>query len=438
MLINDEEVFLIPYSSSKEQEILYAPRRSYVALISRELGTALKQDALSDLASSFITRLRQRPNIPIEEILNETRNANPILSVALTNDCNLRCRYCHARAGEDNRHASMTTEMIDSLLGAYFKQLRVPKELMRKTSTVDIKIMGGGEPTFVFPQLQFLVEKARALAADKGCRCLFTMPTNGVYGDQIREFITANIQNISLSFDGQAHIQDLHRPLYSGKPSFQFVFETANYFKKRRASFAIRTTVSDYSLPYLEETVKFFTENYPGISVSFEPLIPVGRALTDKTVGAPDQKLMAEAFVRILGDAHEKGYNIHNSASSEYDILRPVFCSSVAVPNWTVLVDGSIFCCDRDNAPEEFLLGRFDFKKSEFFIDDLKVKAIRKMTVFNYPECSNCFCKYHCAGDCPDRRLSNKLDCESIKKVGLHILESKIHKKQESKPHENT
>lgn len=431
MNVEGEEIFLVPYPESEERIIVYVPRRSYVALISKELESALKESEPSPIAAAFLGHIQKRPSIPIEEILTESRHANPILSVALTNDCNLRCRYCYACAGDTHRQSFMSKEMIDSLLVAYFKQLALPADQSEKTRTIEIKIMGGGEPTFAFNQLEFLVDRASQLAAQNRCKCIFSMPTNGIYGDKVRKYLATHIQSISLSFDGAAHIQNLHRPLRNGGASFPIVFETAKYFHSVGASFALRATVSDYSLPFVNETVSFFTEHFPKVSISLEPLSPVGRALTDPTVKPPNERAMADALVDVLRTAPQNGQNIHNSASSEYDILRPVFCTSVAIPNWTVLVDGRIYCCDRENAPDEFLLGSFDFKEQKFVIDTAKVDAIRRMNVFNYPECADCFCKYHCAGDCPDRRLTHKSDCEAIRRVGLHVLESKIQNKKE-------
>ena len=125
----------------------------------------------------------------------------------------------------------------------------------------------------------------------------------------------------------------------------------------------------------------------------------------------------------------EKGIKIVNSASSEFNMLRPVFCSNVAVPNWTVAVDGKIYCCERDDAPEDFLLGKFDFDSGQFVLFPEKIKEIRRMNVFSYPECADCFCKYHCAGDCPDRRLAEHRSCEEIRSVGKYVLSNHFRQK---------
>jgi uncharacterized protein len=36
------------------------------------------------------------------------------------------------------------------------------------------------------------------------------------------------------------------------------------------------------------------------------------------------------------------------------------------------------------------------------------MEALHRLTVENMPQCRDCFCKYHCAGDCPAKLLSNE------------------------------
>ena len=407
--------------------MLYAPRRSYLATISCELKESLKSSEQSELKTAMLEKLKSRKYIDIEKLFEEAQGAHPILSIAITEDCNLRCTYCYASAGESHRHGTMSCDMIDALLSAYFAETKTMIAGQSfKTNHIEIRMMGGGEPTRQFEKLQFLVRRANEMAAKQSLVCRYSLATNGAYGDNVREFLVKNVQNISLSFDGPAHIQNMHRPIANGKDSFPMVFGTAQYFFAKKAPFALRATVSDYSLKYLQEVVDFFATHFPRVSISLEPLVPVGRATRNKIVGPPDKKLFADELVKLLQYASERTIQIVNTSSSEYDILRPVFCSSVAVPNWTVMVNGNIFCCERDNAPDDFRLGKFDFDKQRFALDPQKIERIRKMNVFNYEECLECFCKYHCAGDCPDRRLSDKSDCNAIRKIGTFMLANKL------------
>lgn len=95
-------------------------------------------------------------------------------------------------------------------------------------------------------------------------RCWFSMATNGCFENTVRRYIVENFANISLSFDGPAHIQDRHGPHKEGSGSFEAVFETAKYFHRNNFPFAVRVTVSEFSMHYLEEIVDFFLQSFRG------------------------------------------------------------------------------------------------------------------------------------------------------------------------------
>ena len=86
------------------------------------------------------------------------------------------------------------------------------------------------------------------------------------------------------------------------------------------------------------------------------------------------------------------------------------------------MLDGNVASCTRDNMPDEFNFGHFDFESRKFVIDEDKIERIRKLNVFEYPECADCFCKYTCAGDCPDLRFIEKPNCELNKRINRDYL----------------
>jgi len=195
-------------------------------------------------------------------------------------------------------------------------------------------------------------------------------------------------------------------------------------------SFAFRATVSDYSLPYLESIIDFFAENFPSKSLGLEHLNQLGRANNCTNVLPPNKKEFANRLIDLIKYSKDKPITILNSASTEYDIIRPVFCSNVGIPNWTVNIDGDITACNRDDVPDEFIFGKYDFQSNTLHFYENKLDQLKKMVVSNYTECKNCFCKYHCAGDCPDRRLTEKMDCDSIRLIGLSILNNRLNNKE--------
>lgn len=421
MLVAGEEIFFLDYQADQSKAILYAPLRSYLGLLKKAaMDDFLKEG--SRTRQPILERLKAKPLIDPERILQDTQNRNPELALALTDNCNLRCKYCHASAGDTGKTKSMTVAFVDSIIDKYFQQIRKPEG----DDSIRISFSGGGEPTVVFSLLKHAVKRCKGHAAAKGMRCWFSMATNGCYGNTVRQYIIENFTNISLSFDGPAHIQNRHRPHKGGAGSFDAVLKTAKYFYRNDFPFAVRVTVSEYSMEYLEEIIDFFSSELPGIQIGFEPLLPMGRARKNTDLRSPDDHQFAKRLIEIMDYAKGKKVTISYSGAVDYDCVRSVFCTSVAVPNWTVKVDGTVAACTRDDAPEIFVYGSYDAAHDKLILDADAIEKIRALNVMNYEECRDCFAKYHCAGDCPDRRLSNRISCDAIRQVGSHMLNSKI------------
>lgn len=420
MMIQGEEIFFVDYRKDDSKVILYAPLRSYLALITKDLMRSLTADSSSEARDAFVSRLKDRKLINIQNIADYIQNSLPELSLALTDDCNLKCVYCIASAGDAHKRVSMRKDFVEFVIRRYFEH--VPQNAER----VYICIAGGGEPAIDIDLLQLCVDKAREYGGKRGVASIsFSMPTNGVYGRSTREYILNNIDDILLSLDGPDYIHNVHRPSKNGKGSFDTVFETARFFYSNKAKLTFRVTVSKQSLPHLRAIADFFIEYFPNTFVFLEPLIPHGRG-SRSSVETPNFRSFGDGIIDILDYTKGKPIKIRNSVLTAYDSVRPIYCSSVAIPNWTVSVDGEVYCCLRDGSPDVFKFGSFDLSGQTISLEPDKIAAIRKMNVFNYDECVDCFSKYHCAGDCPDRRLSYRLGCDVIRKVGGHILNDRI------------
>jgi uncharacterized protein len=419
MKISGEDVFFVNYVRDPSKVLLYAPLRSYLAIVSRNTMTGIVSGTDQRALDQIMGKLKPRPLIDILKLHESIKRAIPELSLALTDNCNLKCRYCHHAAGDEGKRQGMTREMLVALYETYLRRLPTP-------SKARIVFAGGGEPTYQRSLFCFAVNRAKEIADGLALELEFRMATNGCFDDEVRDFIHKQFKEISLSFDGPKHVQDKHRPLKNGEGSFDRVYKTACYFRDTGFPFALRATISSYSIPFLRETINFFAEHFPGKHVGLEPLNPFGRGAYDAEIRPPDKEKFAEALTDAYGYAKGKNIVLVNAAVGKFTHLRTVFCGAVAIPNWTVTTAGRLSCCTRDNAPEVFDYGCFDAKHRVFSLNSEKLERIGKLNVFEYPECQDCFCKYHCAGDCPDLRLSGLLNCDANRKLGEFWLNEHI------------
>ena len=79
----------------------------------------------------------------VQEILKNLHRSAPELSLAITDNCSLRCVYCHASAGEAHKQRTMSERFIEAILLAYF-------DFLEHVRGVEVSFNGGGGPTFAF------------------------------------------------------------------------------------------------------------------------------------------------------------------------------------------------------------------------------------------------------------------------------------------------
>lgn len=427
MYLNGEEVFFVDIENDSENILVYAPLRSYLAIVKKSFKDILLNSP--ELKEQFAHHLEKKDYIDPHLLHAKSVDILPQLSIPITDGCNLKCEYCYFRAGDDDKLTVQSKYELASYVDAYFKKIK-DYHCKQKSNFVDIAIAGGGEPTSQFDTMKYVVELIEEKGNQLGYIPRFNMPTNGFFGDVVREFIVNHFYQVSLSFDGPEDIQDYQRPTKNGGKSFKTVYETAKYFYNSNLSFAFRATITDYSLNRIPEILDFFNREFPGKTIGFEAMNLYGRAIGNNKVAPPDPEVFSNKLLEAYEYAYANGISVKTAGVGKYDQLRTVFCGSVGIPNWTVTTDGRITSCTRDNLPEIFSFGYYDKETKTLKLDEAKLKQVRSLNIFNYPECQDCFCKYNCAGDCPDLRMSNMINCDATRKVAAFVLLNKISKKE--------
>jgi len=416
MQLHGEEVFVVPYESDAQFAIVYAPLRDYAALVSREAADALQ--ASRQVPPWLASRLDKRPRINIGKLHEAIQAGPPELSLALTDDCNLRCHYCHHAAGDTGRTATLDEQLLDAILDQYFRTLN-------GATMARITFAGGGEPTHATKTMRHCIDSATARASAQHVAVSFRMATNACFNEATASYITEHFSHISISLDGPSDIQNRQRPLANGLPSYALVMRNAKRVYGGKVSVAFRATISSETVTRLREIVDFFATEFPGCTVGLEPLNPFGRAEQDTTLTPPDRLAFADAIVDASRYSQGKPISLINAAVGKFDGLRTIFCGAIGIPHWTVGTDGTLSCCTRDHAPDAFVFGKFD-QDGNLSVDEKKLSTVRAMNVFSFPECTDCFCKYHCAGDCPDLRLAGLHNCDANRRLGAFWLNQRV------------
>jgi uncharacterized protein len=351
-----------------------------------------------------------------------------ILSTAvllLTNQCQLRCTYCYAAAGEASRKA-LSIETGKTAIDYVVQQA---SSHGRKFFTVDFH--GGGEPSYEWDLLQALTRYAR----NKPLPVKTSLTSNAIWSEKQLEWIVQNIDRLSISMDGDAETQNLQRPLENNRPSFDIVFRNLALLDKAEYQYGIRMTVCP---PWnkLKDNVKFISENTKCRSLQVEPAFNLLRGAHTQ----PDENQyhqFADAYLEAYEVALQYGTKLLYSGSRP-GIITNVFCSA---PYNALVVnpDNQIVACyeiTNSSHPLAAISTFGQIKDGEIQFDlASKTKFYQLLQERFDKTCKDCFCRWTCAGDCYTRAFYRESDyltsgerCVMNKEITKNVILSLISK----------
>lgn len=168
------------------------------------------------------------------------------ISFMVTEDCNLRCRYCY----ETNKRKR--TMSIDTLKQAVDFMLDQPVDI----GFVVWEFMGG-EPLLAFDLIKQAVIYIEAELERRNHpwqnHRLYSITTNGtMFTPEIKRELEANrcILSVGLSLDGIPYVHNMNR--YN---SYNRVMENFDWWRKTFPWNTVKATVNKDSLPYLADSV---------------------------------------------------------------------------------------------------------------------------------------------------------------------------------------
>ncbi len=407
---NQEELFVIP--DMMGSYYLYAPlRRTVVSLntgavssVSRFLcggDSALEPkdtQVIEQLRSAgfFIEPLPQPPTAPDDYLFRPHE-----VTLFPTTRCNLRCIYCYADAG--TRHVNMPWETAQAAIEFVIDNARAVGR-----DDFIVGFHGGGEPTVAWSLIRQATLYARQRAKEIGLEVKIHCASNGVLSSSQREFIVQNFTGMNISLDGPVDIQNRQRPLANGDGSFAHVMETIQYFQTSKFPFGIRVTLTESSGARLSEIVRFIHDRCPQLDqLHVEPVWQCGRCQT-----SGEHPPSEEQFIRYFAEAYELAHSLGFSlfySGARLDVLTNKFCAAPG-DGFSVTPEGIVTSCfevtnPSDPRSELFHYGRYDPDQKKFVIDQERISRLRRLRVENISYCQDCFCKWHCAGDCLAKAL---------------------------------
>ena len=358
-----------------------------------------------------------------------------------TNNCNLRCSYCYAFGGEGGGSGEPITTMdLEVAKRAIDIIARNAKERSAAGEPIKnflVSIHGNGEPFCAYDLVREIVWYGQDVSERIDFPVVFNAATNGVLSDEQLDFVVDNFHSVNISFDGLPEFQDANRPTAGGGASFPHVDHTMKRLCEAGVDFGIRVTVTADMVDRMTDIVEFVGTNYPGIEqLHFEPVWECGRCLTSSNT-MPTSEDFVRNYLASQARAQELGVRLVFSGARQ-DMVVDSFCK-VSSGSFTVTPTGDVTSCYEvtyasDPRSRRFFFGRYDRERGDFVFDEEKLAELSRLNVHNIRFCDDCFCRWHCAGDCAAKVLDGieleehrgSVRCQISRAITLNQIQRKL------------
>lgn len=301
----------------------------------------------------------------------------------VTDQCPMRCTYCHVDKRDEHMHDPVLTAFGDMLV----------RTAKNKGLTEVTLRLAGGEPVLRLAAIKGWIDATKSRLAEYGCHLrigmlsgLASLPTHVV------DFVKQG-NGISVSMDGLGDIQDRARPLVNGEGSFEKVRKNIEKLKSGGVSPYILVVISDDNVGGLVPFTKWLIEQNLGFRYSFQK----GGELDRKNVADALRECYEVIEQAVLDGVYTK-FGTHRLADLSTFNAQSTACGS-GRNTCSVYLDGSIYMCQMEHGNKLPIghVSNTSLDLCEILVD----RVVRKNFHAQSSGCDGCHLRSNCAGGCP-------------------------------------
>lgn len=424
---------IIKLLSVKNKYYLYDFNSNKILLIPFSLYSLLKKGDYSTISNNIqITHLINKgylSNNVVKEIYNPEadyvhymlRNHVSHLILQITQNCNMKCRYCSfATYNEYDRHHTnkfMSMEIARKAIDFLFNNSKDLHE-------VNIGFYGG-EPLMSYENIKKCIIYAKALFKLKAVN--YSLTTNGsLLNKEIVTFFEQNNVSIHISIDGSKRLQDKHRRfIHNGSATFDLINDNINMIRNNFPDY-FQNYVSFISVIYPDEDINELYDYFKNLEVTTDRVNvrPVNSFGTDLKY---DEKVLISSLKNSIDDlddiepeSYSKFVDKINKGGKLPERTHP---NGMCVPGRDklyVTVNGDFFPCEKVNEENSYIkignvMDGFNELKIIELINLPKVTESECKRCWAFRFCEMCIC--HCEDyTCGISKKAKLQECENQKK----------------------
>lgn len=194
-------------------------------------------------------------NIPSDYEINSPKLK--VLTLVVTEQCNLRCTYCPYSAGISNKyrkHSSKNMSMDVANMAVDF--------FLRGAEDGSALGFYGGEPFLNFELIKHVVSRVKK---ETPLNINFTVTTNlNYFSEEIARFLHENKILMVVSLDGPQQIHDEFRKKVDGRGSFNTVIKNLNFIRENYPDyFSVYVTSNTVITSHINlDSIEYFFSNF--------------------------------------------------------------------------------------------------------------------------------------------------------------------------------
>ena len=333
------------------------------------------------------------------------------LTLYMNNECNLSCVYCHTDPSPKPA-ARLELETITAAAELVAEGCR------QKDHPFYAVFHGGGEPVLHRERAERALALLNEVASAHTVELFRYVATNGVMPEEKARWLARHFDLIGLSCDGPPDIQNSQRPRWDGGATSPVVERSGRILREEGCRFHVRTTITAATLARQAEIADYICHQFSPEEIHFEPVYVSARTGASTGLDAHRAGEFVNHFLKARDVAREHTVLLMSSGS-RLDSIHGPYCH-VFRDTLNLVPGGVATACfeTTDTARVEergAKIGALNRESGKFEIDQSRVRELRWRLGVAPAECADCFNRYHCARECPDRcPLNSNTDASEL------------------------